>query len=265
MLFECQKCGWCCTHIGEPIRLQTDHLWYNIKFGKTFPIILPFENVILSNLASKKGEKADFPIGEFWVDESRKCIILLDYIFPKEKCDFHDQQRSECAVYSGRSTICRMFPITSLRTIDVPEVKCSVNTANCPSAISLFGKSKDMHDKVECPSGQTFSSIFGLQLQDAAMMEVYLDSANFYMHNLAKAGKIRLQLFRPNRISRVLAKYPKIKFEDLFKELEGKDFRSFLKPIFIDKVREDNDEAVRRGLPGVDVNAVASWIEEHWS
>jgi len=246
------------------MRINTGYLWYNVALGKTFPAILPFEKEALKVLATKKGKSVDFSIGEFWVDDSQKLAIILDYVLPQKTCTFYDDQHLECEIYDSRPTICRMFPITSLRAIDVPEVKCAIDVVNCPSTIEIFGKSKEKHDKVVCPSGHTFSSIFGLQLQDAAMMDFYMDSANLFINSLRKLGQVGLKSFRPNRVSRILARYEKLDFELLFKDLEGKDFRSILKPLFLEKVRDNSTEANVKDFTGVDVDVVSSWIGKYW-
>lgn len=58
--FQCQMCGECCTYLGDPLEMVTDHLWHNASLKRGIPILLPFEKESLLKLAAHKEKTAEY-------------------------------------------------------------------------------------------------------------------------------------------------------------------------------------------------------------
>lgn len=266
MIFECQeKCGWCCTHLGAPFpSLPSGTLWFNISSNRCFPTIFPFEREILVDLTIKKNLNINVPIGEFWVDKSRKLIIILDYLFANPTCPFYNPKKFSCPIYHKRPVICRMFPIVSFHSIPFKDPKVAVDVVNCPSAIRIFGKSK----KVVCPKGLTFARIFGPYYWDAVYADMYMDSAKLYIDILARTKRLTLQPFKLKAVRKVLRskEYEKMEFERFYESFEKRKFRDLVKSVYFDKLHQDNIETIQRGFEEavIDENEINAWINEYW-
>lgn len=90
ILFECQRCGNCCT-TGDPIRLRQEDVAVLAK-GLKIPL----------NKALKK----------FTVKDPKKAgVYNFKHILP---CKFYDQSAKGCRIYQLRPWSCRIFPFLGI-------------------------------------------------------------------------------------------------------------------------------------------------------
>jgi Fe-S-cluster containining protein len=90
MIFECKRCGNCCT-TGDPIRLTHEDI---IRIAKHLKMPL-----------NKAIKKLTIP------DPSRPNVRDFKHILP---CKFYDPQIKGCKLYSARPWSCRIFPFLGI-------------------------------------------------------------------------------------------------------------------------------------------------------
>ena len=110
MIFECQRCGNCCT-TGDPIRLQPEDA---AAIAKSLKIPL--------NKALKK----------YTIPDPEKAGVLdFKHILP---CKFFDQTAKGCKIYAVRPWSCRIFPFLGIYG-SPDKVKVS---ESCPGSIETM-------------------------------------------------------------------------------------------------------------------------------
>jgi len=264
--FECQRCGWCCTHLNIPLKTPLGRYgWVNTAYSSSerFSIIFTFERDILRKEAARVGKYLKFPICEFWVDKSQKLVIVMTYMFPKKICDFYDNEYKKCIIYEKRPTVCRIFPISDIQI--TPNFTIRIDNLHCPEAQRIFGKGKET-SIVRAPTGYTFADILGYYYFDAVMSAFYCEYANQYIIKLKQENVLELAPFKPKQTKKILTRYNIIDFEKFFFKIEGKKFRPIVKNEFRKKLEIDNKDLYSKGLSDkiVDVDEVMKWINKYW-
>jgi len=104
VVFECQKCGYCCQHLIEKINGIINGLFLTNKETKLFPreLISP--------------QKA---IG---VERPKR---IISYQLNIDTCP-HINERNECKIYDKRPLACRAFPYEIVGHKPTVSVKCPV-------------------------------------------------------------------------------------------------------------------------------------------
>lgn len=90
LLFECKRCGNCCT-TGDPIRLRPDDAAAIARHLK-----LPLNKVIKKYTVS---------------DPEKPGVLDFKHILP---CKFYDANRNGCKIYAVRPWSCRIFPFLGI-------------------------------------------------------------------------------------------------------------------------------------------------------
>lgn len=109
-LFECKRCGTCCT-TGDPIRLKNEDI---AKIAKHLKI--PMNKAI---------RKLTIP------DTDKKGVLKFKHILP---CKFYDATAKVCKIYSVRPWSCRIFPFLGIYG---SENQVKVNES-CPGSIETM-------------------------------------------------------------------------------------------------------------------------------
>jgi Fe-S-cluster containining protein len=124
MIFECQRCGHCCT-TGDPIRLRQEDAALLAR-GLKIPL----------NKALKK-----FTIK----DPQRAGVLNFKHILP---CKFYDQSAKGCKIYHFRPWSCRIFPFLGIYG---SEDRVVVNEL-CPGSVRTM---KILKEAIESVSNDT--------------------------------------------------------------------------------------------------------------
>ncbi len=90
LLFECKRCGTCCT-TGDPIRLRQEDIARIAKHLKT-----PLNKAI---------KKLTVP------DPNKPGVLDFKHILP---CKFYDTEAKGCKLYTARPWSCRIFPFLGI-------------------------------------------------------------------------------------------------------------------------------------------------------
>ncbi|HNY35205.1 MAG TPA: YkgJ family cysteine cluster protein [Methanothrix soehngenii] len=90
MIFECQRCGHCCT-TGDPIRLRPEDAALLAR-GLKIPLNKVLKKFIIT-------------------DPQRAGVLSFKHILP---CKFYDQSTNGCKIYQFRPWSCRIFPFLGI-------------------------------------------------------------------------------------------------------------------------------------------------------
>ncbi len=110
LLFECQRCGTCCT-TGDPIRLRKEDA---VRLAKHLKIPL-----------NKAVKKYTVP------DPERPDALDFKHICP---CKFYDSNAGGCKIYPARPWSCRIFPFLGIYG---SEDQVKVNES-CPGSVKTM-------------------------------------------------------------------------------------------------------------------------------
>ncbi|MCK9566195.1 MAG: YkgJ family cysteine cluster protein [Methanothrix sp.] len=121
MIFECHRCGHCCT-TGNPIRLRPDDLAAIAKSLK-----IPLQKA-LKKYAIPDPEKAG--------------VLDFKHILP---CKFYDSSAKGCKIYNARPWSCRIFPFLGIYG---SEDKVLVNEL-CPGSVETMNVLKEAIENIE--------------------------------------------------------------------------------------------------------------------
>ena len=121
MIFECQRCGNCCT-TGEPIRLRQEDAALLAR-GLKIPL-----NKVLKKFTIK--------------DSQRAGVLNFKHILP---CKFYDQSAKGCKIYQFRPWSCRIFPFLGIYG---SEDRVVVNEL-CPGSVQTMKVLKEAIESVK--------------------------------------------------------------------------------------------------------------------
>ena len=110
LLFECQRCGTCCT-TGDPIRLRLEDAARLAKHLK-----IPLNKAI---------KKYTIP------DPGKPGVLDFKHIRP---CKFYDSEAKGCKIYAARPWSCRIFPFLGIYG---SEDRVKVNES-CPGSMQTM-------------------------------------------------------------------------------------------------------------------------------
>jgi len=110
LLFECQRCGTCCT-TGDPIRLRREDA---ARLAKHLKIPL-----------NKAVKKYTLP------DPDKPGVLDFKHIRP---CKFYDSEAKGCKIYAVRPWSCRIFPFLGIYG---SEDRVKVNES-CPGSVQTM-------------------------------------------------------------------------------------------------------------------------------
>jgi uncharacterized protein len=120
MIFECQRCGNCCT-TGDPIRLRPEDVSQLAK-GLKIPL-----NKALKKYTIKDPQKAG--------------VLNFKHILP---CKFYDPSAKGCKIYDVRPWSCRIFPFLGIYG---SEDRVVVNES-CPGSVQTMKILKEAIESV---------------------------------------------------------------------------------------------------------------------
>ncbi len=102
-LFECKRCGYCCTGIGVPYDPKSIHE------------IADYLNITLKETIEKYYGK---------ITDDGKHIELQEH--KRKPCPFlsiDSEKKASCKIYQVRPYACRDFPFDTMGTLDCPEAR----------------------------------------------------------------------------------------------------------------------------------------------
>jgi uncharacterized protein len=130
MIFECQRCGNCCT-TGDPIRLRQEDA---TAIAKSLKIPL--------NKALKK----------YTISDPEKAGVLdFKHILP---CKFYDLSAKGCKIYSVRPWSCRIFPFLGIYG---SEDRVKVNES-CPGSVETMNILKEAIEAVRADPNMSYEA-----------------------------------------------------------------------------------------------------------
>ena len=94
ILFECKRCGTCCT-TGNPIRLNHGDVVQIAKYKK-----IPISKAIKKYTVS---------------DPDKPGVMDFKHVCP---CKFYDEESKRCMIYSVRPWSCRIFPFLGIYDVE---------------------------------------------------------------------------------------------------------------------------------------------------
>lgn len=110
ILFQCQRCGTCCT-TGDPIRLRPEDAALLAKHLK-----IPLNKAL---------KKYTIP------DPDKPGVLCFKHILP---CKFYDAKALGCKIYGARPWSCRIFPFLGIYG---SETRVMVNES-CPGSVETM-------------------------------------------------------------------------------------------------------------------------------
>ena len=130
MIFECQRCGNCCT-TGDPIRLRPEDA---AAIAKSLKIPL--------NKALKK----------YTIQDPEKAGVLdFKHILP---CKFYDLSAKGCKIYAARPWSCRIFPFLGIYG---SEDRIMVNES-CPGSVETMKILKEAIEAVRADPKMSYTA-----------------------------------------------------------------------------------------------------------
>ncbi|OPY55213.1 MAG: Flagellin N-methylase [Methanosaeta sp. PtaU1.Bin112] len=154
IIFECQRCGNCCT-TGDPIRLRQEDVALLAR-GLKIPL----------NKALKK-----FTIK----DPQRAGVYNFKHILP---CKFYDQSAKGCKIYQLRPWSCRIFPFLGIYG---SEDRVVVNEL-CPGSVRTMKILKEAIEEVR-PDANRYKSNNAYSAADVAAVR----SAKLFIRETLKS------------------------------------------------------------------------------